>query len=35
MTIKLKSEMEKEGGVNPNKHNEAKQTPAQLSIRAP
>lgn len=35
MTIKLKSEMKKEGGVNPNKHNEAKQAPAQLSVREP
>lgn len=35
MTIKLKSEMEKEGGVNPNKHSEAEQAPAQLNIRAP
>lgn len=34
-TIKLKSGMEKEGGVNPNKHNEAEQAPDQLNVRAP
>lgn len=35
MTIKLKSEMEEEGGGNPNKQNEAKQAPALLNARAP
>lgn len=35
MTIKLKSGMEKEVGVNPNKHNEAEQAPDQLNVRAP
>lgn len=33
MTIKLECEIEKEGGVNPNQHNEAKQASAQLNVR--